>query len=143
MWLGIYKRLLRYQGALSHHDTLEAVSASTALLWAICLLAGVTRFNPTGATSQMAAVAPEWVWGLVFLGGGGLQLISMTNGSRLLRFTTAAFAFFSWAFIALLFIQFRPIAVSTPVYLALATTQFLAAPLVAITPRKVGANSPA
>lgn len=142
MWLGLYKRLLRYQAALSRTDTLEAVSASIALLWAVCLLAGITRFNPGGATSQMAAVAPEWVWSLVFLSGGGLQLVAMTNGSNVSRFITAMFAFFSWAFIALLFIQFQPVAVSTPVYLVLAATQFLSALSIAVEPGKVDTSKP-
>ena len=49
--------------------------ALTALAWGLVLLNPVDTFSTSPAFSMMAQIAPEYIWGLLFLGLGILQLL--------------------------------------------------------------------
>lgn len=85
----------------SDPDFLELFSGALGFLWGLWLLIPTwDTFNTTPSFAAMAALAPEWLWGSVIMGGGLLQVAMTIWGSLRLRSWATLGALLTWGFIA-------------------------------------------
>lgn len=88
----------------SHTKVIEIYHICLATWWGICLLLPFNTFDYKGY-SAMAAIAPEYVWGLFSLVIAIGQFLTFLGKYRRILPVGLAFASFHWFFIASVFIM--------------------------------------
>lgn len=98
----------------------EALSAMVAWYWGVLLLLPVRTFAASRSYDAMAAVAAEWVWGLMICAVALTQSLAMCGGVKFFRYPGAVLAFITWAGVAFLFGASNPATHAVGIYSILA-----------------------
>ena len=119
------RRLLRLV-QVSNPILAEAMSGLLGAAWGAWLLLPATTFTVAPVYDLMAKLGPEWLWGLVVLLGGLMQLSGVLFQWLRLRWTAAFCAVMSWGMIAAIMASATPLNTATPIYSILCFSQMWA-----------------
>lgn len=113
----------RIHELLVNHDTepLELWVAVLTLLWGVCLLnPWFATFSTSLTWRGLAVLAPEWVWGLIFLALGVTKVwIVMAAANGPTRYVAMA-GFALWFFLTVQFLIYNPAGTGWPTFLMVA-----------------------
>lgn len=102
----------------------EVISAVMLWTWGLILLAPWDTFEVSPSYRIMSFLAPEWVWGCLYLGLGALQSLAMCGNVHRFRLPAASFAMIGWTFAAITFLLSNPYTHAPVLYGILAFANF-------------------
>lgn len=105
-------------------EVFEAFNGLVAMLWGGVLLLPVSSFASGTSYSNMALLAPEWVWGLVLLVFGVAQVWALLLGVRSVRRNVALAMFSVWIFLSVSLASSGQVTTALAVYPSLAFFSF-------------------
>lgn len=97
----------------------EVISGLIALGWAVILLMPWHTFTSARSFDVMAAIAPEWVWGLLFGWVGITQVGALLLDHHRPRLWSSLGASMAWVFVACVLGYANPYGLALVVYIPL------------------------
>lgn len=102
----------------------EVISAVLAWMWGLILLHPYSTFSDIAGYKLMAELAPEWLWGVVYLVIGLLQSAAMCGNVHYLRYPSAVLSMLGWVAGFYFFYSVHPVSHAPAIYGTLAFSQF-------------------